>query len=242
MRIVTADALNRFRVFTISEFSSAEISKYFKLKNKIPIVYAGSPIPKKPKSGDQASVERKFGINGHDYLFYLGLLVPHKNILNIIYSFSKVSDSYPSLMLVLAGKKRPDIINVELLINKLDLKSRVILTGPVSENEKYFLFKGAKIFLFPSFHEGFGIPILESQSFGVPVITSGTTSLPEVTGRGGLFVDPNSPDEISQSIIKIMTDRNVREKIIHEGYKNLERFSWDKSATEALDLMTQNPD
>ena len=88
----------------------------------------------------------------------------------------------------------------------------------------------ADVFIFPSLYEGFGIPILEGQKCGIPVVASNISAIPEIGGKGALYVDPYSIEDISNKLQQIITDNDLRERLIREGYKNIERFSWEESS------------
>jgi glycosyltransferase involved in cell wall biosynthesis len=93
------------------------------------------------------------------------------------------------------------------------------------------------VFVFPSFYEGFGIPILEAQASGLPVVTSSVSSMPEVAGEGALFVDPNNPTQIAEAVYKIISDQAVRDRLIALGQENIKKFSWEKCARKTLNAI-----
>jgi glycosyltransferase involved in cell wall biosynthesis len=111
------------------------------------------------------------------------------------------------------------------------------LTGYFPQTEKKSLLKNADMFVFPSFYEGFGIPILEAQASGIPVVTSDVSSMPEVAGKGALFIDPDSPTQIAEAIYKIISEPAVRNNLIASGQENLKNFSWEKCARETLNAI-----
>ncbi len=121
------------------------------------------------------------------------------------------------------------IVNCKLKIKEL---------GYVSEEEKWQLLAGADIFLFPSFYEGFGLPVLEAQTVGVPVVTSYGSCLPEIAGQGALFVNPANPAQIAEAVKQVIDDKLLRDKLIQLGYANVKRFDWEKCARETLKVLT----
>jgi glycosyltransferase involved in cell wall biosynthesis len=94
------------------------------------------------------------------------------------------------------------------------------------------LFASADLLLYPSFYEGFGLPILEAMASGTPVITSNISSMPEVAGEAALLVDPKDTDQIKKAVAEVMNDQNLRNQLIKKGLKNAQKFSWDKCAKE----------
>ena len=95
----------------------------------------------------------------------------------------------------------------------------------------------ARLFCYPSLHEGFGLPVLEAQSQGVPVLTSNRSSLPEVAGDAALLVDPEDVDEIAQAMLRLSRDEELRAELVAKGHENVKRFSWEKAARETLAVL-----
>lgn len=97
-----------------------------------------------------------------------------------------------------------------------------------------YLYNASELFVYPSFYEGFGLPPIEAMSCGVPVIGSNCTSVPEVLGNSGLLVDPNNIDELSNSILKILNDKNLKKNLIVSGLMRSSELSWEKTAKQTL--------
>ncbi len=112
----------------------------------------------------------------------------------------------------------------------------IMLTGYIKNTDLPAIYNLCELFLYPSLRESFGIPILEAMRSGAPVITSNTSSMPEISGGHAHIVDPHKPEEITQGIQKIVTDREYREKLIAEGLKQADKFSWKTMAKEVLEL------
>ena len=110
------------------------------------------------------------------------------------------------------------------------------MTDALSREEVAALYKKAKALTFPSYYEGFGLPVLEAESLGVPVLTSNTSSLPEVAGDSVLYVDPYSVEDIARGLEKIALDEELRKNLIQKGYENIKRFSWQKAAQQLLEI------
>ena len=144
---------------------------------------------------------------------------------------------YSDYFLVLAGKNNNQVIKKATA--GFPLTSRIIFPGVISEEEKTALYQGAVALIFPSLYEGFGLPVLEAQSLGVPVITSSASSLPEVAGNGALFVDPHDYKAISTGLEKVIDPLFLKNDLINSGYKNLTRFSWDKSSGLLLEAINE---
>ena len=104
----------------------------------------------------------------------------------------------------------------------------------VEEHVLISFYNVAKVFVYPSLYEGFGLPILEAQACGCPVITSNVSSMPEVAGESAILVDPYNVEEIASAIHKVSLDKNLRDNLIQKGFENCKRFSWQRCAEETL--------
>ncbi|MEN8252612.1 MAG: glycosyltransferase family 1 protein [Patescibacteria group bacterium] len=132
--------------------------------------------------------------------------------------------------LVLVGKGGFGWEKIKDEIDKHSFKNDIIVTGFVSEQDKWSLLRNASIFVFPTNYEGFGLPVLEAQQVGVPVVTSANSSLKEIAGESAMLVDAKVASDIAEKINALNTNENLRQEIIEKGFKNIERFDWDKCA------------
>jgi glycosyltransferase involved in cell wall biosynthesis len=174
------------------------------------------------------------------YLLFIGRLEERKNILGIIEAFEILKEKYVlPHKLLLAGKGGYGYEKIGSRISNSKFQIDIVELGFVMDGEKFSLIAGADVFLFPTFYEGFGIPVLEAQSVGVPVVTSNVSSLPEVTGDSALLVDPEKPEEIAESTYSLVSDKALRDDIIEKGYENVKRFSWEKCAQEIAGILTK---
>ena len=177
---------------------------------------------------DDQTILIEYGIC-KDYLLYQGTLEPRKNILNLIEAYEKYRDDNPSSneQLLLSGKegwKARDIIK-----KKYDSKyaDDIILLGYVKREHMPIIYSGAKVFIYPSLYEGFGLPVLEAMACGIPIITSNTSSLTEVGGRHASYFDPNNISDIAASIEK---GKTKTKDAIKEQVDYAQSFTWEKTA------------
>ncbi|MBI4708806.1 MAG: glycosyltransferase family 4 protein [Candidatus Portnoybacteria bacterium] len=171
------------------------------------------------------------------YLLYIGRVELKKNILGILEAYKILKEKYKiPHELVLAGGPGYGYESLELKVETLRLRSgyNILEPGYISDTDKWELLAGADVFLFPSFYEGFGIPVLEAQSMGVPVVSSNISSIPEITEDSALLINPKNSEEIAEAVYKIIDDKNLHDRLIELGYKNVKRFSWEKCARETL--------
>lgn len=223
-------------IIAISEYTKKDIIKYLKIpNNKITVIYeAGDEKCKKITNFDQINlIKNKFSING-DYMIHIGTLTPRKNLEFLIKVYTQVIKKNPNIKLVITGKKGWYYQNLFDITNKLGLNKKVIFTGYITNFEKSVLYSGAKIFLFPSLYEGFGLPLLEAMNCEVPIISSNVTSIPEVVGEAGILLDPHNEKEWIKSINKVLSDQNLRNKMIEKSLLRSKQFSWEKTAKETL--------
>jgi glycosyltransferase involved in cell wall biosynthesis len=115
--------------------------------------------------------------------------------------------------------------------DNLRFKNDVVFTGRVSTEELHDIFGAALALTFVPFFEGFGIPVVEAMSAGVPVICSNTTSIPEVGGNAVLYADPMKTGQITDAMIQLVQDEELRKTLIEKGFKQKEKFSWDQTAS-----------
>lgn len=175
--------------------------------------------------------------NDANYILSLSTLEPRKNIDHTIRCFAKLVEqqNIKDLYLVLVGTKGWDYKNIfNELSNLSTLKSRIIITGYVADEDLAALYSGAITFVYPSFYEGFGLPPLEAMQCGVPVITSNTSSLPEVVGDAGIMVSPTDTDALCQSMLNLYTQSSLRQKMTLQSIEQAKKFSWQKCTQETI--------
>jgi len=229
-------------ILTISESTRSQVvSSYGKYVKKTFITQLGYDkiYSKKITQKQKSKIMKKYRVK-NDYILYLGTLKPSKNIEGIIKAWAKINKEYKNTKLVIAGKKGWLYKSIFELVESLDVKSRVVFTGFVTESNKESLIKGAKVFLLPSFWEGFGLDVLSSMASGVPCIVSDRGSLPEVAGDAGIYVNPDKVDSIADSLKKVLS---ISKKEYNElsvlGKRQAEKFSWEKTATETLKIFNK---
>jgi len=224
------------KVIAVSENTKKDLIHLYKVpENKITVIYEGCEDEFKIQNSKFKIMESL--CNGK-YLLFIGRLEARKNICGIIEAFEILKSKYHiPHKLILAGNFGHGKENVKNKIANSKYKEDIILPGYVRDEEKFEMMKNADAFLFPSFYEGFGLPILEAQSAGVPVVTSNISSMPEVSGNGAILVDPNKTEEIADAVQKLISEEGYKNDIIKKGLENVKRFSWDKCAEEIAQLI-----
>lgn len=225
------------KIITISQFTKKELIEIYKINpEKIKVVYHGLCL-EKFKSVDNSPII-SYQLPATSYFLYIGRIETKKNIINLLKAFKQILfDSRKDLKLVLVGKKGYGYQKIIETIKNLSLEKQVIQLGYISEEEKIYLMKNALAFVFPSFYEGFGLPILEAMAYSLPVITSETSSLPEIAREAAFLINPYSSEKLSQAMLKITLDENLRKEMIKRGLERVKYFSWEKCAKETLSII-----
>ena len=222
-------------IITISEFSKREIIRHLGIApKKITVTLLGSKIGHYRESGIKWSeLEEKYQIK-KPYIAAFGGSFLHKNIPRLLQAYDLVKDRIVHSLLIIGHLPS----NVSLSSDRMDkeLMNRIFTTGYVPEEHILPLLANSDLYVLPSLYEGFGLPVLEAQQAGVPVLCSRAGSCPEVGGQGALYFDPMSISEIANLIVDTLNDNELRLKMIKEGYNNLEKYSWEKTARETLQV------
>jgi len=223
-------------IISVSECTKSDLIRYFpQVNDRVDVIYEGvNTNIFNPRRGENEEDDLKgLGIDS-SYLLFVGVWMNHKNIFRLLEAFKEVVENGYQGKLVITGKGRVHDINVSQIISKLDLNSRVILPGNVSDSLLAVLYRNADIFVFPSLYEGFGLPPLEAMACGTPVVASGVSSIPEILGDAAEYFDPLNSNDISNAIIKVINSRIIRSKLVASGTGQINSFQWEKTAKETL--------
>jgi glycosyltransferase involved in cell wall biosynthesis len=172
----------------------------------------------------------------YPFILFVGTLEKRKNVPTLIKAFYKLKKSKLEHKLVIVGGKGWKYSQIFDLIEELKLQKDVIFTDYVSDEDLVKLYNTADLFVYPSLYEGFGLPPLEAMACGCPVITSNTSSLPEVVGDAGIMIDPNDINSLTESMHKILTNKEIREDMSRKSLERAEMFSWKKTANETWNV------
>ena len=219
------------RIIVPSLATKADLIKIFKVKEKkiavIPHGVQPSPYPL-PCSGEGKK----------RYILHIGTIEPRKNLTVLVRAFRKMIDTEPELReveLYLAGASGWKTDEAMDEIRKTQCEGyRITLLGRVSEEEKWKLLAGASCLAFPTFYEGFGLPVLEAMAMGVPVVCSDTSSLPEVAGVAALYADPNDIGAWTGQLAEVLKNKKTANALRERGRLRAKEFSWEKTASETV--------
>jgi glycosyltransferase involved in cell wall biosynthesis len=226
------------RIITISKSTMEDYVSHFDYNREhISVVYAGRDERFTPNLDTKRidNTKQKYKIQG-EYLLYIGTLEPRKNIVSAIKAFKKVCSGKPDLVFVIAGKKGWYYRDIVRSVRELKLKDRVIFTGFVDEEEKPYLLAGSKLFIYPSFYEGFGIPVLEALSCGIPTVTSNVSSIPEITGDAAILIDPHDEHALYNAIMLLLNDSEMYRTLQSKSVEQSKKFKWKDAAEKVMNL------
>ena len=220
------------RIATVSKFTKSDIvDKYGISPNKIDVVYNGANEKYKPVSNEVKIKTKEKYSEGSEYFLFIGTISKRKNLLNLLKAFDKFKTSTENnTKLLIIGSIMWDSKELEDVLNTLKHKNEVIFAGRATDDELVNIISSSLSMVYPSFFEGFGIPILEGMYSEVPVITSNVTSMPEVGGDAVLYVEPSSVESITDALIKIQNKPELRNELVEKAKIQRQKFTWQKTA------------
>ena len=171
-----------------------------------------------------------------DFFLFLGNVEPRKNVNNTVKAFVAFAEINAEVKLVITGIKPSFVADILYEIGKISYLNRFVFAGFVAENVLLTLYAEAKVFLYPSLREGFGLPILEAMTFGTPVVTSNISAMPEVAGDAAFLVNPFSIKEITNAMTIAYKNDALRNEKIALGYLRPNMFTWQKTAEKMLNI------
>ncbi|WP_167899946.1 glycosyltransferase family 1 protein [Thermococcus sp. LS1] len=221
-------------IITVSHSEKYNIAKNLNISlDKIRVIYHGVSDEFRPISDKRELEEtfKKYGVN-QPYIFHLSAYQPKKNLVGVLKAFAVAKKKYRIPDRLVIGGKQPTIIKD--ITKSLNIQDDVIFTGFIANKDLPKLYSGAKFFIFPSFHESFGLPILEAMASGTPVITSNVFSLRELGEGVALLVNPYNLNEIAEAMYTLSVDNVLRRKLRNKGLKKAQEFSWEVTAKKHL--------
>lgn len=216
------------------------IDRYHLPAGKITVIYPGcSPIFDDPLNSTAQKIQEiktKYQLP-EEFILFLGTVEPRKNITAIIDAFTSISSQLPGLHLVVAGGNGWKNHSLYEGAAKSTAAAKIKFIGWVKDEEKPALYQSAASFIYPSFYEGFGFPVLEAMRAGTPVITSDRSSLPEITADAALLINPLNSADIAEKILLVMTKPEIKNRLIAAGKIQSKKFSWGQAALAWLQLL-----
>ncbi len=224
------------RIIAISESTKRDIVNFYNVfPEKVEVIYQSCHerfMQEKPPKAIEAVLKR-YQLPS-DYFFYVGSIIERKNLLGIVQALERLPPDL-RLPLVVIGDGKAYKQKVEAYITQKGLQKQIVFIKADFEDMPA-LYQQAKIFIYPSVYEGFGIPVLEALFSKTPVITSNVSSLPEAGGSGSLLVDPTQPEQMAVGIAKILTDEAFRNNMIEKGFAHAQQFRGEPLTGQLMNL------
>lgn len=222
-RLATDNAIkNGDKIITVSKTVKEEIIRNFKINaDKVFVVNCTNTLGLEQQLNIKDSdILQRLKIANKDYLMSVSTFNKRKNVMTLIESFNSLNKDFSNLKLVLVGRDGNDA-KIKAIKREND---NIIFSGFVSDKELSILYKNAKLYIFPSIYEGFGIPIIDAQAFGVPVLCSDIQVFREIAGEGAVFCEPFT-EGIKKGLIELLNNQDMKEELIKKGFENVKRFS-----------------
>lgn len=239
------------RIFAVSNFTRTEIEKLFEIpSDRIEVVYNAIDerfLRGHASAADRDLIAKRYQVT-YPFLLYAGRISAHKNVVRMIEAFSALrtelerEGEYPDLKLIIIGDDLSGNPDLRRTVVRAGVQNEVRFLGFVPIEVLRIFYDEAKIFVFPSLYEGFGLPPLEAMAHGTPVVTSNVSSLPEVVGNAAVLVNPENVFEIMRALHKVLTDRALRDRMKERGYRQATHFSWENSVRRILDVYREVTD
>jgi len=222
--LVRAHATRADRVLVVSRFVAGEVQRLLDIPaDRISVCSNGAPDWKGPPAQ----------LNAAGYVLFAGTIEPRKNVSGLLNSYGRLLARRPNApRLVIAGRIDASVPDALAAIEQRPLAGHVEYRGYVSSDDRESLYKGAQVFVLPSFDEGFGIPALEAMAAGVPVVVSNRGALPDVVGDAGLLVDPDDPDSLAAALARLLDDADLRAACARRGLERARHFTWAQTARD----------
>ena len=231
------------RIATVSEYSRQDIARTYNIDSKkIDVVYDGANDRYRPHSEAEKRAVRERFTGGQPYLIFISTILKRKNLASLLLAFDRVKDmDTRGLKLIVVGNRVWWQDELETAYNGMRHRQDVIMPGHVEPSELAALLSASEALVYPSFFEGFGIPILEAMYAETAVIASNTTSMPEVGGDAVRYIDPNNIDDITHAINEI-NNTQLRDRLIEKGRIQRTKFSWDHTSELLWNSITHTID
>ncbi len=232
------------KIIAVSDSTKNDILNIYRVnKNKVKRIYSGvSDKYLQLDRNDKNLIEIKDKYKlPFKFIFFLGTIEPRKNIISLVKAFDKLKDlnliGNEKLKLVIAGSRGWKFNKTISAMKNAKYTDDIIFISNVPNKDKNFIYNLATVFVYPSFLEGFGFPVLESMKCSVPVIASNSSSIPEVVGSDGLLIDSEKPNEIFVALKNIFSDKKLYNHFKERGLRRTYMFSWRKTAKDFLKLV-----
>jgi Glycosyltransferase len=232
-RVVPASVARADRVLADSEATRADLIRLLGTPpEKVEVLYSGVDprFRPEPESGERERLRARYGLD-RPYVLSVGTLQPRKNFVRLIRAFARLPDT--GRVLVIAGGR--GWLYESVLEEAARHPDRVRVLGFVEDADLPALYRGADLFVFPSFYEGFGLPVLEAMACGVPVVASDASSIPEMVGTAGILLPPDDAQGMAGALLQLLQDAAFHAEMRQRALEQAGWFSWEQTARRTLE-------
>lgn len=236
-RMMRTHARDADAIMAYSESTKSDVVRYLDVapeKVSVAPMAVDEGFTAMPRDEAAALLDREYGIPS-PFLLFVSTLEPRKNVPTLLRAFSRIARSIPHYLVLIGsiGWKSEEIFET---IARLRLGARVIRPGFIPHHKLPAFYSAADAFVFPTYYEGFGLPLLEALTCGCPVITSNNSSVPEVVGEAALCSDATDDESIAGDILRVVGNPALREEMIRRGFRQARRFSWNDCARITMEV------
>jgi len=235
------------RILAVSHATKRDIEDLFAIPSS-QIIVVENAIDERfiqtSRREERRLVLQRYRVND-PYLLYVGSARPQKNLPRLIEAFAVIKRTlrehpvFHDLRLLIIGDELSEHSDVRRTVVRAHLQNEVRFLGFIPAETLRVFYGSAEVFVFPSLHEGFGLPPLEAMAQGTPVVTSNVSSLPEVMGEAAVFVNPENVFEIARGVEKVLLDEELRAQLRNRGRTHVARFSWERSVDQVLQIYAE---
>lgn len=232
--------MNASAIICVSQTTADEVENYSVLnfgksvEDRLHVIHEGVDdiFFKYPELTEIRDLSIAASIMEKPFVLTVGKISPRKNLKIVLEAFHKLKDSHPHLNLIAVGGNGWEYDKIKDQLSSLGIESKVHFLGYVSDNLLRLLYRKAKVFVYPSLFEGFGLTILEAMASQCPVITSDISCLPEIAGDSAILIDPYDSYELASKITLVINDEEIRSHLVRKGLERAEHFTWNKTAEQ----------
>ncbi|MFA6393953.1 MAG: glycosyltransferase family 1 protein [Patescibacteria group bacterium] len=223
-----------------SKTAKEEASSTYKIATeRLVVIYNGGGERFKPLDASESFkiIKKEYPAITGDYILSISRLQPHKNIANLVRAYIDMRQrSVREEKLVIVGKATEKYLEIFKIAEESEFSQDIIFINYIKEQLINRVYSAAKIFVFPSLSEGFGLPLVEAMASGVPVATSNVSCMPEIVSEAGILFDPNNTKNMADAIIGLLEDKELRDRLKEAGLKRAKIFTWEEAAEELKKL------
>ena len=228
------------RIIAVSDSTKSDLVRYYNIDPaNVVVIHSGMGlVPPSPERLAEFKANHQLPDR---FILSLNTLEPRKNISGVIRAFSHLRETpgFEDLRLIIGGDRGWLHEEIFQEIERSPAQRYIRYAGYIPDAERGYYYSAASAFVYPSFFEGFGFPVLEAMACGTPVVTAHNSSLPEVAGDAALLVDPYNVSDIAAGLKMILTDSSLCERLTKKGFARVKEFSWNRTVEQTLAILTR---